>query len=375
MTTAVRTGFVMEQSLGHVTHYRNLREFTSTQHDIDPVWLPIPFAVRGAARLVPLLRGNWSVRASWRARRAIDAVSGPLDALVFHTQVTSLFATKLMRQIPTLISLDATPINYDSMGEHYAHRPAGTGFLDRRKFELNRRAFEAATCLVTWSDWARRSLVDDYGVDAGRVRVLAPGANEAYFEIGRRRPGLATEQEARRTRLLFVGGDFARKGGPQLLESLSGELGEMCELHLVTHAEVPSRPNVIVHRGLQANSPELLRLYAEADVFVLPTLGDCLAVALMEATAAGLSVITTNVGALSESVVHGESGLLVQPGNVSELTSAITTLARDAHLRRRMGAASHVLATQKFNAHNNNRVLLNLVVQVAETRGVSRRAA
>src|SRR5437588_11692780 len=101
----IRTAFVMEQALGHVTHYRNLREFTDRQADIAPTWLPIPFDVRGAARWVPLLRSNWSVRASWRARRALNAARarGPLDAVVFHTQVTSLFSVGLLRDIPSVI--------------------------------------------------------------------------------------------------------------------------------------------------------------------------------------------------------------------------------------------------------------------------------
>src|SRR3954465_11011587 len=117
----VRTAFVMEQALGHVTHARNLQTLVAERDDIASTWLPIPFETRGAARLVPLLRSNWSVRASWRARRALNAAltSRPHDALVFHTQVTSLFSVGLMRRYPSLMSLDATPINYDQVGQYY----------------------------------------------------------------------------------------------------------------------------------------------------------------------------------------------------------------------------------------------------------------
>jgi glycosyltransferase involved in cell wall biosynthesis len=366
----------MEQSLGHVTHYRNLREFTDTQPDVEPVWLPIPFAVNGATRLLPIVRSNWSVRASWRARRALESVKRPLDALVFHTQVTSLFSTGIMRRVPSLLSLDATPINYDTMGEHYGHRPAQDGLLERRKYQLNRRAFNAASCLVTWSEWARASLIDDYGVDTTRIHVLAPGASEAYFEIGRRRRASGQpEVRPRRTRLLFVGGDFERKGGPELLATLEGSLAESCELDLVTQSRVPPRPNVTVHRGLLPNSPELLRLFAEADVFVLPTHGDCLAVVLMEATAAGLPVITTDVGALSEAVLPGTSGLLIAAGDTGGLHSALRACVDDSQARVRMGRAGHLLASQKFSARVNNRVLLDLIRDLAVAHHGSRRAA
>src|SRR5437870_3380828 len=92
LITPVRAAFVVEQTLGHVTHYRNLRTFAETQTDVDPVWLPIGFDVRGPAGMIPVLRSNWSVRASWRARRGLAAelARNAADALVFHTQVTSL---------------------------------------------------------------------------------------------------------------------------------------------------------------------------------------------------------------------------------------------------------------------------------------------
>src|SRR6266540_4221504 len=186
------TAFVMEQALGHVTHARNLSATLRDRDDISPTWLPIPFETSGASRLVPLLSSNWSVRASWRARRALHAAlaSRPHGALVFHTQVTALFSVGLMRRLPTLISLDATPINYD-----------------------------AAAVLVTWSEWAKGSLIDDYGADARKIHVLAPGAAQAYFDIGRSRR-VAPAPDAP-VRILFVGGDFPRKGGEQLLEAFS----------------------------------------------------------------------------------------------------------------------------------------------------------
>ncbi len=374
----IRTAFVMEQALGHVTHYKNLRGFTEEQSDISPTWLPIPYEVSGAERLVPVLRNTWSVRASWRARRALDAVRATqeLDAVVFHTQVASLFSIGLMRKIPTLISLDATPINYDMLGPHYNHRPAGRGFVDKQKFEWNRRAFQAAAGLVTWSRWARESLIDDYGIDERSIRVVSPGAAPGYFELGRRRmAGARPTMTGDPVRILFVGGDFYRKGGPLLLESIKGPLTNRVELNIVTQDEVAPQANVIVHRGLHANSPELMRLFAEADLFVLPTYADCLGLVLMEAAAAGLPVIATNVGALCETTHHGESGLIIRAGDQAGLRAAISSMVDDSDRRERMGRAGYALARQKFDAQRNNRLLLDLIGELVEARLVSGRAA
>ena len=362
---AIRAAFVMEQTLGHVTHGRNLRSVLAQQSHIRPTWLPIPFDVRGPTRLIPLVRSNWSVRASWRARRALDSVlhTEPHRAILFHTQVASLFSTSVMRRIPSIVSLDATPINYDSVGRYYNHRPAGDGLLDRQKYRLTQRALQAAAALVSWSDWARRSLVDDYEVDPSRIRVIAPGAAAEFFRIGQhRQPRFARD---RRVRVLFVGGDFERKGGRLLLDFMRGPLGEQCELHLVTGADVPAQPNVHVHRGLAPNSPELLQQFAAADLFVLPTMADCLAMVLMEATAAALPVITTDVGALREAIVPGQSGLLVPAGDGRSLSAAIGKLVESPALRGRMSRAGRDLARHKFDAEVNNRALLDLVSEVA----------
>jgi glycosyltransferase involved in cell wall biosynthesis len=280
-----------------------------------------------------------------------------------------------MHRVPSIISLDATPINYDGLGDYYDHRPASGGLLDRQKYELNRRAFHAAAGLVTWSDWARKSLINDYGVDTRRVRVVPPGAGPMFFDIGRARVTAEPERLPGRVRLLFVGADFGRKGGPELLETMNGPLGRICELHLVTMAEVPALPNVIVHRGLKANSRELQKLFAEADIFVLPTKADCLGVALMEAAAAALPVVTTSDGAQTETVQAGVSGLLVPAGNVHELHAVLSALAGDAEGRRRMGRAALALASAKFNAEHNNRAVLNFAREMTNTRQTARRAA
>jgi glycosyltransferase involved in cell wall biosynthesis len=370
-----RVAFVMEQTLGHVTHAKNLHAMLADRQELSPEWLPIPFGVEGFGRLLPYYRGNWSVRASWRARRALDGAlaQGPLDALVFHTQCTALFSVERMRRIPTLISLDATPVNFDDVTRHggYAHQIAGRGFLDRQKYLLNRRAFQAANVLVPWSEWARQSLIDDYGADPDRIRVLAPGANALFFEIGRRRGATAAASSqsssadaGRPVRLLFVGGGWQRKGGPQLLEALAGLPAGSWSLDVVTREEVTPAPGVTVHYGVDSNSPTLVRLFSEADLFVLPSLGECLAVVLMEATAAGLPLITTNVGALAEAVRPGETGLVVPPNDVPALRQALAALLNDPARRVSMGRGGHALASERFDATANNRTLLDLVADL-----------
>src|SRR2546427_3777655 len=81
----------------------------------------------------------------------------------------------------------------------------------------------------------------------------------------------------------------------------------------------------------------LLEEYRAADVFVLPSLFDSFPLSLLEAMAAGLSVVATRVGGIPEVVEDGRTGLLVEPGNPGELSAALEWLASHPEVRREMG--------------------------------------
>ncbi len=346
--------FVMEQTLGHVTHYKNLRAAIDADTRIAATWYPLSFPPRGTLETIPVVRSNWSTRASLRARRLLAGAKQPYDALFFHSQATALFSTAQMRRIPTVISLDATPRNYDSVGAAYGHRQ-DMQVIERLKDALNRRALHAAGALVTWCDWARRSLITDYGVPVERITVIPPGVDLVAW------PQPAPRRTTGPVRILFVGADFARKGGELLLQAFqSGGLAN-CELHLVTKAAVAPAPGIHVYRDVTPNSDLLRRLYAEADLFALPTLADCFPLAIQEALAAGLPVVATDVGAIGEAVHDGETGILVPPGDALALSAALTALAQDESRRRAMGLRARATAEQRFDCAINAQRVLSLL--------------
>lgn len=356
-------GFLMEQTLGHVTYTRNLQTAFAAEERLRPVWLPVPFSPGGLSGRLPGPARSWAVRGSLRAYAALRRAGGParFDALVIHTPSVALFAPLLARRVPLILSLDATPINFDRVGLQYGHRARPSSAAERAKQALYRRVFRSAAALTTWSQWAKDSLRDDYGVDPELVTVIHPGVDLALFPFGvaRREP----DREERPVRILFVGGDFARKGGPLLLSCMRDGLAARCELHVVTTQPVPPAPNVRVHHGLGPNDPRLLDLYRQADVFVLPTYADCLAVVLAEAMAAGLPVVTTAVGAQAEAVQDGRSGLVVPPGDAAALRRALQRLVDEPDLRRAMGRAGREIAEARFDACTNAARLAEVVNQ------------
>jgi glycosyltransferase involved in cell wall biosynthesis len=341
-----RFGFITEHTVGHVTFERLLREAVADDGDIEAGWFPLGFEPRGALERLPAVRGNWSVRSSLRARALLARHRGPWDALLFHTQTPSQLSVGLMRRTPTVLSIDATPRNIDTVATGYRHAVGGRR-VEAAKARVVGRAFRAAAALVAWSGWVRRSLVDDYGVNAEKIHVIPSGTVI---------PTRVPDREQDRLRLLFVGGDFERKGGDDLLAAL-GRLDPAPDLHVVTRSDVSSRDGITVHRDVAPGSARLEALYASCNAFVLPTMADASPHVIIEAMASGLPVISTPTGAIPEMVVDGETGLLVPPGEPEALAGAISALA-DAPLRARLGATARALAVERFDARRNARAVL-----------------
>ena len=98
---------------------------------------------------------------------------------------------------------------------------------------------------------------------------------------------------------------------------------------------------------------DVMAVLDAADVLVHPTEIDALPTAVMEAMAAGLPVVATNVGGVPELVADGETGVLVQaPATAPALADALAPLLADAGLRRRLGEAGRVRYERGFTAES-----------------------
>ena len=87
---------------------------------------------------------------------------------------------------------------------------------------------------------------------------------------------------------------------------------------------------------------------AAADLFLLTSLSEGISVTLLEAMAAALPIVATDVGGNSEVVVHGQTGLLAPRGDADGLAQAIVTLLRDPAERQAMGQAGRRRLLEQF---------------------------
>ena len=360
-------GFLLEQTLGHRTHSQNLQTNIPKDPTVRPIWGPIEWNLTGLAAHIPVYNSNWTVRAGIRARQAIRQIErqSPLDALLIHTQVPAVLVADWMTRIPTIVSLDATPQQYDALGAYYAHQ-AGPSWLETLKWRANVRCFQQAHKIVAWSQWTKSGLLDEYGVPAEKVVVIPPGVNSREW----RRPTLRLQSEttaSKPVKILFVGGDLQRKGGDLLLQAFRAlrqeKAGNAIELHLVTRDTVATEPGLFVYHNMQPNSAPLKALFHDADIFCLPTYGDCLPMVLSEAGAAELPSVATNVAGIGEIVKEGETGFLIPTGDVAALTKALRTLVENPALRQSQGAKAAALVQREFDAERNTERLLALMKQ------------
>ena len=119
--------------------------------------------------------------------------------------------------------------------------------------------------------------------------------------------------------------------------------------------------------GARSDVPELL---AGADVFVLSSRSEGLPMSVLEAMAAGLPVVATDVGGVSELVLEGETGLLVPHGDATALAQALERLLRDKDLRRRMAASARARVEREFDLTSFQEAHVELYRRELERRGL-----
>jgi glycosyltransferase involved in cell wall biosynthesis len=192
---------------------------------------------------------------------------------------------------------------------------------------------------------AKNTLEVKYKRDSRRVWFVPNGAAESMF--------LTRNYSARGPlRLLFVGSWLDRKGIYYLVDALAPLAEKIPEIQL-TVAGCAAQPEEVrgyfdeaVRSRVEVvpfiESGEMPEVYRAHDIFVFPSLVEGMPLALLEAMASGMPVVTTDSCGMADMVEDGVNGLLVLPANADALVAAVSRLCRSPELRRSLGQTAQL---------------------------------
>jgi glycosyltransferase involved in cell wall biosynthesis len=253
--------------------------------------------------------------------------------------------------LPDLVAMHAARLRWVALVHHPLALESGLHASQRQQlFEGERRALAQARRVIVTSAATARALAD-YAVAAPRLRVVEPGTAAAPLARGSAAADGALS-------LLCVATLVPRKGHVLLIEALAGLQDLDWTLHCVgsTTRDAAAASHVraaIAGHGLGArvhlhgevDDAALQDFYDRADVFVLPSLHEGYGMALAEALARGLPVVSSTAGAIADTV-PADAGLLVPPGDGLALRLALARVLEEPALRARLAEGARAARQQ-----------------------------
>ncbi|HEX2171857.1 MAG TPA: glycosyltransferase family 4 protein, partial [Dehalococcoidia bacterium] len=345
-----------------------------------------------------------------------------LDLVYIHTQTAATSVLDLPKHVPAVVSIDLTwKLAFQESRYHVSP-------LLKPTLDLERRIFERADLVISFSDWAASSVIDDYGIPASKVKVVRNGvtlpppltglrqanghspnghgaanghtsgsghalhtvshssnghganghgasangsnghAASPFGSNGHGRLNAGHQDQEGLLKLGFIGNGFLRKGGDLLLKVHQEHFSHLAHLTLVTH-DPPKGLSGLRNVEIRTEVPwvELMTSVLPGfDLFVFPTRFDYSPYAVIEAMSAGVPVISTRVGAIPEMVEDGVGGFLIEAGSAAPLAERVSWAIDNRAQLPAMGERGRERATAYYAAERNYPQLLDTLAEVVQ---------
>jgi glycosyltransferase involved in cell wall biosynthesis len=239
---------------------------------------------------------------------------------------------------------------------------------------LSRWKYRQVDCFICASEAIRRMLVADgvpeartvtvhEGIDLGRVDAAPPAKLHEELWLPHHAPIVGN-----------VAALVPHKGQRHLVEAAALVVRQVPDARFVIAGEGELRDalerqvrehHLEKHVFLAGFRPDVLSLHKAFDIFVMSSVTEGLGTSVLDAMAAGKPVVGTTAGGIPESVVDGETGLLVPPRDHQRMAEVIVTLLKDPALRTRMGEAGRARAQARFSAERMVQNTLRVYRRVA----------
>lgn len=356
--------------LAPATRYTGIGQYTLNllQH-LGRLGGPHEYVVYGAPGTAP--PSGLSPNVQWRPLPRLRL--GKLSALANHLLVLPRLARRdrldlfhaptvharpsqppLPRRLPCplVVTLhDLIPLTF------YGRYPKAFPWRLRLFFQWNLRALAGASRVITVSDASRQEILARLPLDAHKVVTIHNGVQQLDGALS-----TATEQVetmVSQPYILFVGSSEPRKNLIRLLRAYAQAVERGLEYDLVAVVE-PDAGRTAAIQALRRSPPlqgrthfldslpeaALWNVYRDAGLFIFPSLAEGFGFPPLEAMAAGVAVVASDLPALRE--ILGEAAYFVEPHDQQGLASALLKLAHEPQTRRQLIAAGH-LQTARYS--------------------------
>lgn len=254
----------------------------------------------------------------------------------FSFQIGSVYDTSL-EGLPHFIYTDHTHLA--NLGYPLFDKKC---LLSSEMIELEKSIYKNATLNFTYSSNITNSIISEYSCPVEKVACVYAGSNVDIENM------TSDIERYKNKNILFVGIDWERKGGPDLLEAFEKVLKKHPDSKLIIIGANPKIKNekcIVLGRIPIEKVPDY---YKNASVFCMPTKREPFGLVYLEAMLYRLPVVATNIGAIPDFVQNDTNGYLVEPGDVKGIAEALIKLLDNPQKCMTFGEYGYKLVTEKY---------------------------
>lgn len=242
---------------------------------------------------------------------------------------------------------------------------------------LIRFLFKKASIFLCQGEKWKNYAIDFIGFDDSNIRIINNWtATKDHILIGSNRD---YDIKPNVKQLLFIGWLEEFKGVFELLEASKELLDEGYEFNLNFAGDgnaMPKAKQYIQNNNLDKfielsgwiDNKDLLQLLAKSDIFILPSWAEGFPNSMIEAMAAGLSVIVSDVGVVTDFIKNNQNGKIIKPKNKLDIKYAIKSLLDDHNLLKKTAINGHELAKNNFSSELGIQKLSSVIEEIIDKK-------
>lgn len=267
-------------------------------------------------------------------RKAVKQTVQNGEKVIFQNLKPALFTFGIWNQRNSIIISDFSHTLYQW------YREQGK-FSKNKKYYAQKALYNKLYRMIALTDNLAENLNKAYGISQNKIKYVPLPLDFNYYY-----------QEPKKTlkipKVLFVGGEFYRKGGDHLLSAWDSKLKGRCELIVLTKDHVEEKKGMRVYNNISKGDLLHKELFQQADIFILPTNRDAYPVVLGEAAAASKAIITTQYALGAKNIIiHEQSGLIME--SPEACVDGLVRLLENKNLIDHYKKETNQLVLERFN--------------------------